>query len=126
MRRRVLKVDGDSDSRVEDDNVGSEGQGKAGEGWETYVWRQDSNPRPEITRKEEVGEILTPHNENRKHWNSRVGRCPSASVTSGPQDAQKKREHAQRVHALPTAIVQLCAVERACYLGTRYGNRNGF
>ena len=58
MRRRFLKVDGDSDSRVEDDNVGSEGQDKAGDGWETYISRQYSNPRPETTRKEEVGETL--------------------------------------------------------------------
>ena len=32
MIRRFLKVNGDSDSRVEDDNVGSEGQKKAGDG----------------------------------------------------------------------------------------------
>ena len=41
MGRRFLKVGGDSDSRVEADNVGSEGQDKA-----------------ETTRNEEVGETL--------------------------------------------------------------------
>ena len=32
MRRRLLKVDGDSDSRVKYDNVDGEGQKKAGDG----------------------------------------------------------------------------------------------
>ena len=101
MRRRLLKVDGDSDSRVEDDNVGSEGQKKAGDGWERYIWRQYSNPRPESTRKEEVG----------KQRNSEPLELPSGPLTLGvgaqrQQDAQKKRVHAQRVHARPAAIVQ--------------------
>ena len=83
MRRPFLKVNGDSDSRVEDDNVGCEGQEKAGDMWETYIWRQYSNPRPETTRTQEVGETQTQHNENQKHWNTRVDRFPSASVPSG-------------------------------------------
>ena len=105
MRRRFLKVNGDSDSRVEDDNVGSEGQKKAGDGWERYIWRQYSNPRPESTRKEEVG----------KQRNSEPLELPSGPLTLGV-GAQRNKTPRRSVCTLKVCMIdqqRSCSHERS-------------
>ena len=54
-----MEQDIDSDSRPAEENIYSQWREEGMEGWERYIWRQYLNPRPETTRKQEVGETVT-------------------------------------------------------------------